>query len=339
MSMTEKHLSDDMFKPAEIDAAKTEEIATPSTGFWKDAMRRLFKNKGAVFGLICIIFFIVMAIFGPSMNKYGYKDQDLTRQFLPPKIAVLDNVHWLPFDGIEDGADKYQLQGVKENFWLGTDQFGRDQWTRIWQGTRISLFIAFVAAAIDYLVGVAYGGISGYFGGKTDNIMQRIIEVVMGIPNLVIIILIMIILQPGITAIIIAMIITGWVNMARIVRGQILKLKGEEFVLASRTLGASHKRLITKHMIPNTAGQMIVTTMFTIPTAIFFEAFLSFVGLGLQPPIASLGTLINDGFQSLQVHPYLVIWPGIVISLVLISFNLLGDGLRDAFDPRMRGRG
>lgn len=316
--------------------SKSSTVEMNVDNYWINAMKTLFKNKWAMFSLLCIVFFIVMALVGPLMNDHTYKEQDLTRAFLPPKIPILENIDWLPFNGYADGVDQYELKGVEESFWFGTDQFGRDQWTRVWYGTMISLFIAFVAAVIDFFIGVTYGGISGYFGGKVDNIMQRIIEVLVGIPNLVIIILAIIILKPGLLSIIIAIVLTGWVGMARIVRGQVLKLKGLEYVLASRTLGLSHRKILMKDILPNSMAQIIITTMFTIPGAIFFEAFLSFIGLGLPAPMASLGTVINDGFESLQIFPFLVIFPSIVISLLLISFNLLGDGLRDALDPKMK---
>lgn len=231
----------------------------------------------------------------------------------------------------------YEIRGYEDDyFWFGTDAMGRDLWTRVWKGTQISLYIGILAAAIDMIIGVAYGGISAYYGGRVDNYMQRVIEVLVGIPNLVVVILMIILLNPGLIAITIALTITGWVGMARIVRGQILKLKGQEFVLASRTLGASDSRIITRHLIPNVTGMIIIQTMFTIPNAIFFEAFLSFIGLGLQPPLASLGTLIDDAFKSLQVYPYMLVYPSIIISLLMIAFNVLADGLRDALDPKMR---
>lgn len=246
-------------------------------------------------------------------------------------------------DGTTDSAevsavyDVYKAKDIEDRyFWFGTDELGRDQWTRAWRGTGISLYIAFLAAAIDLVIGVAYGGISAYYGGRVDNIMQRIIEVLMGIPNLVVVILMIIILKPGILSITIALTITGWTGMARIVRGEVLKLKNEEFVLASRTLGAPDRKIILRHLIPNVAGLIIINTMFTIPSAIFFEAFLSFIGLGLAPPAASLGTLIESGFKLLQIYPYMLIFPAILISTIMVAFNILADGIRDAFDPKMR---
>lgn len=233
--------------------------------------------------------------------------------------------------------DAYSNQGFTDDyFWFGTDGLGRDQWTRVWKGTRISLYIALLAAFIDMVIGVAYGGVSAYYGGRVDDYMQRIVEILVGIPNLVVVILMILILEPGIISITIALTITGWIPMARIIRGQVLKLKTQEFVLASRTLGSSDSRILTKHLVPNVTGLIVINTMFTIPGAIFFEAFLSFIGLGLQPPIASLGTLIEEGFNSLQTYPHMMIFPAIIISLIMIAFNIVADGLRDAFDPKMR---
>ncbi|MED4971435.1 ABC transporter permease, partial [Parageobacillus toebii] len=209
-------------------------------------------------------------------------------------------------------------------------------WTRTWYGTRISLYIGLLAALIDLCIGIAYGGISGFYGGRVDNIMQRIIEILYGIPSLIVVILFILIFEPGIISITLAMVITGWMTMARIVRGQILKLKNMEYVLAARTLGASNSRLIFKHLIPNVVGPIIITTMFTIPSAIFTEAFLSFIGLGIRPPEASLGSLVNEGYKSIQTYPHMMIIPAVVISLLILSFNLVADGLRDALDPKMR---
>ena len=306
-----------------------------SESFWQESFKRLLKNKGAVIALVVIVIVTIMSFVGPFMNDYHYVQQDVQRSNLPPLVHGLE---WLGFDGVDShGKNVYQERDMMDKTaWIGTDEFGRDLWTRIWKGTQISLLIGVVAALLDLLIGVIYGGISGFYGGRLDNFMQRVIEILMGIPNLILIILFILILQPGIFTIILAMIITGWVNMARIVRGQILTLKGQEFILASRALGASNARLIWKHLIPNTLGPIIVTLMFTIPTAIFFEAFLSFIGLGIQPPLASLGTLIEDGYQNMQYYAYKLIFPSIVISAIMVSFNILGDGLRDALDPKMR---
>lgn len=245
-------------------------------------------------------------------------------------------------DGSTDSAEvsaTYHIYEAKdmqdEYFWLGTDQLGRDQWTRIWLGTRVSLIIAFVAAAIDLLIGVAYGGISGYYGGRVDDIMQRILEILIGIPKLVVMFLLLIVLKPGIISIVLALTITGWTGMARIVRGEVLKQKNEEYVLAARTLGQSNGKIIMKHLMPNVAGIIIINIMFTIPDAIFFEAFLSFIGLGIVPPEASLGALVDAGFKVFRLYPYMVFYPAVVISVIMIAFNLIGDGLRDAFDPKM----
>lgn len=329
-------ITDDMFEPAPIiDQAESEWAhQAPQTSFWKDAWIRLRRNKGAIMAIIVLLIITTMAIIGPFFNEHTYDSQNLAHANLPPKVSGLE---WLGFNGKDmNGVDQYQERQVTKHYWFGTDQFGRDIWTRIWEGTRISLYIAFLAATLDLIIGVVYGGISAFYGGKVDNVMQRIIEILVGIPNLILIILFILILEPGILSITLALVITGWVNMARVVRGQILQLKGQEFILASRTLGASDRRLIIKHLLPNTLGPIIVTLMFTIPTAIFFEAFLSFIGLGLQPPLASLGVLIDDGYKSMQLFPFKMIFPAIIISLIMISFNVLADGLRDALDPKMR---
>ena len=334
-----EQISPDKFKLVGSKTHDAEKKFTPSNSFWKDAWRRLYKNKGAVVGLVIIVLYVILAIFGPSMSGYTYKQQNVANSKLPPKVQGLEHISWLPFDGIDkDGFDVYESKGLKDEYhWFGTDDLGRDQWTRIWYGARISLYIALLAATIELFIGVVYGGISGFFGGKIDAIMQRIIEVLVGIPYLIVVILMILVFEkPGILSITLAMVVTGWIGMARMVRGQFLKLRDQEYVLASKTLGASNSSLIFKHLIPNVLGPIIVTSMFTIPSAIFTEAFLSFIGLGIAPPQASLGSLVNDGFRYIQTYPYLLIIPSIAISLLILSFNLLADGLRDALDPKMR---
>jgi oligopeptide transport system permease protein len=342
MATNNDKIAIEKFAPAIIDSSKSEEINKPSLNFWQDAWLRVRKNKAAVASLVIIVLLIIMAFLGPLISGKEFDTQNVPHSNLPPKIQGLENISWLPFDGVKKmprtgkEVDVYKQKNVKEYYWFGTDALGRDLFTRVWKGTQISLYIAFLAAFIDMVIGVAYGAVSGYFGGRLDNIMQRIIEVLSGIPNLIVVILMILVMEPGIISITIAMSITGWVGMARVVRAQVLKLKQQEYVLASRTLGNSNANIISKHLLPNLAGVIIINTMFTIPNAIFFEAFLSFIGLGLQAPNASLGTLIDDGFKVLRLHPHEMIIPAIVISLVMITFNMLADGIRDALDPKMR---
>lgn len=311
MQQTEKkqrEYSDDMFKIVGIKEEQSEKIDSPVLSNWLDSWQRLKQNKAAMTSLVILLLLVVLAFVGPFFNKYSYQQTDYDQVYSEPS----------------------------SDHWLGTDKFGRDQWTRLWDGTRISLYIAVLAALLDVLIGITYGAISSWKGGKVDNFMQRIIEILVGVPNLIIIILLIMIMKPGILTIMLAMVITGWVNMARLVRGQVFKLKTQEYVLAARALGASNTRIIVGHMLPNTLGIIIINMMFTIPNAIFTEAFLSFIGLGLQEPLASLGVLINDGFQSMRNQFYLLIYPSIVIVALMVCFNMLADGLRDALDPRMR---
>lgn len=333
-----QQLPPEKFERITIDSSSAERISKPSLSFWQDAWLRLRKNKAAIVSMVILLLLIIMALIGPHLNGHDGDEQILRHANLPPKIPGIENL------GIFDGMGKlggetvnlYEIKKVDEYYWFGTDGLGRDLFTRVWEGTQISLLIAFVAAAIDVVIGVLYGGISGYFGGRVDDVMQRIVEILIGIPTLIIVILMLVIMEPGLTAIIIAISLTGWIGMSRIVRAQILKYRGQEFVLAARTLGASDTRIISKHLLPNIMGIIIINTMFTIPTAIFFEAFLSFIGLGLQPPAASLGTLINDGYKVMEHQPYFLMFPAVIISVLMIAFNLIGDGLRDALDPKMK---
>ena len=309
METRRRNLTQDLFQRADLGAPESERIAGPPIGFWKDSWIRLKQNRGALISLVVIVVLFAMAfVLGPLLAQYGAYAQDLTRRFAGPS----------------------------GQFWFGTDEFGRDMWSRVWAGTRVSLYIAFLAALLDLVVGVAFGAVSGFAGGRVDDVMQRIIEIFNGVPYLVVAILAMVVFDPGIITITIAIGLTGWTYMARIVRGRMLQLKEQEFALASRSLGASGSRLVWKHLIPNSLGPIIVNLMFTIPSAIFAEAFLSFIGLGIQVPEASLGSLISDGAAEIRFHPYLLWFPSLVFCLIMICFNLLGDGLRDAFDPKMR---
>ena len=313
-----------------------------SQNYWKDAAIRFVRNKGAIIGLILIAVIAFFAIFGPGMTPYTYDQQDITQQNFAPRIKGLE---WLGFDGsetikigaVELNKNGYEAAGLDDvYYWFGSDQLGRDIFTRVWEGTRISLEIAVIAVCIDILFGLSYGLISGYFGGKVDSVMQRCAEILNSIPNLVIVTLMILVLNPGLGAIIVALMITGWIPMSRIARAQMLKLKEQEFVLASKTLGAGPITVIFKEIMPNIIGQIITQTMFSIPHAIFTEAFLAFVGLGIPAPQASLGTLISDAYKNFTTHPYMILSPLIVLALLMLSFNLVADGLRDALDPKQK---
>ena len=337
MSHTSEAIPASDFIRSNNDIEKEPEIQRESKNFWQDAWTQLKRNKLAVVGMIGLIIIIILALIGPLFSAHDYAEQDVERRNLPAKIPVLDQISFLPFDGEgAQGKDAYEEAGVKENFWFGTDQLGRDLWSRTWQGAQVSLFIGVVAALLDIFIGVIYGAISGFFGGRLDNVMQRIIEIVSSIPTLIVVILFVLIFEPSIWTIILAMAITGWIGMSRVVRGEFLKLKGQEFVLASKTLGASKLKLIFKHILPNTLGVIVVTSMFTVPNAIFFEAFLSFIGIGVPAPRTSLGSLVNDGRAMLLIHPHELFIPAIILSLLILFFYLFSDGLRDAFDPKMR---
>ncbi|MDF2906186.1 MAG: oppC [Herbinix sp.] len=342
------------FAPEDFDLVGAERIsrvdeAFPSKPIWKDILARFTQNKGAVIGIIFIIIVLSMAIFGPHMTGNTYDSQIITHQNLAPRIPGIEKI------GIFDGSEKMhtstgsitqnkyksedpnEITGLeKVYYWFGTDVLGRDIFTRTWTGTRISLYIALVAVIVDMCFGMIYGLVSGYFGGKIDMVLQRFSEILNGIPTLVIVTLLILVFKPGLVTITLALAITGWIGMSRIARAQVLKLKEQEFILASKTLGAKNLFIIFKEILPNIFGQLIIMSMFSIPNAIFTEAFLAFIGLGVPQPLASLGSLISDAFKSFTTHPYMIIFPVIVLAVIMLSFNMMADGLRDAFDPKMK---
>lgn len=302
-------LSKNVFEKVADKDKNMEEIVRPSLTFLQDAWARFKKNKLAMVSLIAIGIIVLLAVFGPMFSKYDLATNNFKEANQSPNAA----------------------------HWFGTDKFGRDLFVRVLYGARISLTVGIVASALNFFIGVLYGGISGYFGGKIDNVMMRFIEILSAIPFTLTVILIKIILNSdGMKGIIIALAVVNWVTMARIVRGQVLALKEQEFILAAKTLGASHFKIILKHLLPNSLGPIIVTLTLAVPDAIFTESFLSFIGLGVSAPQASWGTLASDAVPNLSIYPHLLFFPAAAICITILAFNLLGDGLRDALDPKMR---
>ena len=297
-----------MFEPLNLKDRADAEISTPSKNYWQDVYSRLEKDPLAVLGFVVIALVLLMAIFGPMLSKYEYDEQDYMVSNELPSLEHL----------------------------FGTDLFGRDIYVRVLYGARISLVVGFLASIISLSIGVIYGGVSGFYGGHVDNIMMRIVDVIYSVPAMIYVILLMVVVGPGLKSIFITLGISYWAPMARIVRAEVMRLKNEEFVLAAKVLGASSKRILLRHLIPNAMGPILVTLTFSIPGAIFTEAFLSFVGLGVSAPMASWGVLCNDAIGALAVYPHQLFFPAAAISITILAFNFLGDGLRDALDPKLR---
>jgi oligopeptide transport system permease protein len=305
-------------------------LKRPEVNLWKDAFRRLLKNRMAVLGGIIVIVLLILAIFAPYIAPYHYADGSLINNYAKP------------------GA-KYPL---------GADFMGRDVLSRIIYGTRVSLSVGIVGAVTAFIIGVLYGVVSGYYGGKIDNVMMRFVDIMYGFPTLLLIILMMVLFKstfavttPGTFAatlsaidrafgglffIFIGIGVTAWLNMARIARGMALSLREKEFVEAARATGNTNLQIMLKHMLPNLIGPCIVRVTLAIPRYITFEAFLSFIGLGVNPPTPSWGMLISEGYQAMRSYPHLAIYPGLALAITMMAFNFLGDGLRDALDPRMK---
>ena len=298
-----------------------------SQGYWQGVAVHFLHNRFAVTGVILVFGILLLALFAPLTSPYSYDEivsftdaggKALVAKSLPPQLSG---------DGQNLFADK--------TFLFGTDDMGRDLWTRTWQGARVSLLIAFVAIFIDMLIGTSYGLISGFFGGTVDHVMQRFIEVAGSIPTLVIISILAIFMDKGIGLVIASLLITEWIGMSKIARAECLKLKEREYVLASRTLGAGSFRMIFKQILPNTIGPIITQVMFSIPVAIFTEAFLSFVGVGIVLPQCSIGSLIEAGFGNITILPYQILPPICVLAILMLGFNLIGDGFREALAPKL----
>lgn len=302
------NLNKDLFEIIGCEGSDSEIIQRPNMTYWQDAWRRLKQNKVAIISMILLVIIIVMCAIGPYITQHKYTEQ------------ILENINLKP----------------NKEYWFGTDNLGRDLFSRLWIGGRVSIAIGVIGTIIEVIIGCIYGGISGYFGGKIDNIMMRIVEVLNSIPYMIVVIIISIFLGKGMFAMLIALCITGWTGMARMVRGQVMQLKQSEYVLAAQALGGKPSRLIMKHLIPNTIGIIIVYMTFDIPGFIFAEAFLSFIGLGIQPPATSWGAMCSFGQSVMDFYPHELFFPAAAICLTMLAFNLLGDGLRDALDPKLR---
>jgi oligopeptide transport system permease protein len=298
----------DLFEPLPEKLRESDVINRESMSYWKQARAKMAADPLAMAGLVVIVLMILLAIFGPIISPYSYDEQN---------YSVIN-------------------QTPNAEHWFGTDKFGRDLFVRIAYGARISLTVGIVAALVNVSIGVIYGGISGYLGGTADMIMMRIVDIVDTIPTLLYIILVMIFLGANMRSIITALCLSYWLNTSRMVRAQILSIRGQDFVMAARVAGESGWRILTRHLIPNSIGPIIVMVTFLIPQAIFYEAFLSFIGIGISVPVASWGTLANDSLANMNMYPHLTIFPLAAISVTIFAFNFVGDGLRDALDPRLK---
>ena len=308
--MTEQSgkLTKEQFARVGVDEQASENLVRPSISYWQDAFRRLKKNKVAMASLILLLLIVFMCIFAPSIYPHPSDEQNI----------------------------EFTNQGPTLQHIFGLDDLGRDIFARIWIGGRVSLTIGVVGALVSLLIGVLYGGISGYMGGLVDDIMMRILEILSGIPYMVMVIIVTVFLGKGMSSLLLALCITSWTGLARLVRGQVLELKESEYVMAAKALGTPTLKIVTRHLIPNTMSIIIVQTTFSIPSFIFSEAFLSFIGMGIQPPLTSWGAMASLGQQQMAYYPHELIFPALAISVTMLAFNLLGDGLRDAFDPKLR---
>ena len=307
-----------------------------SMPYWRGVFKRFFAKKRSVVGLVIVSVILILALLGPVFSGYSYREitsvtdaetgKEVVARGISPRIPWLHKLL---------GKKEYTDPFAEKTFLFGTDDLGRDLWTRTWYGARVSLLIAFVTIFIDVIIGMTYGLTSGYFGGAVDGVMQRFVEVANSVPRLVIVSVLAIFMPKGIGLVIVALLLTEWIGMSKIARAEMLKIKELEYIFASRTLGASNFGIIFNDVLPNTVGPIITQVMFSIPTAIFTEAFLSFVGVGIMLPQCSVGSLIEDGFNNITTLPYQIVPPIIVLALLMLGFNFIGDGLREALAPKL----
>ena len=313
---------------ADVPSSEAGELVR-GTSLRRDAWRRLLKNKLAVFGLVVVVIVTIASVLGPTLIKWTF---GFTPDYIPTHdIRLIKS--FPPFTG-PSGEFSWAHP-------MGTDNAGRDQFARVLQGGQISLFVGIIATLVSLLIGVSYGAIAGYFGGRVDNVMMRIVDVLYSLPYIIVVIVLLSMFRSQtprgqLILLFIALGSVSWLTMARIVRGQVLSLKNQEFILAARATGVSASRIIFRHLVPNTLGPVIVYATLTIPQVMLTEAFLSFLGFGVQAPLASWGSLASEGIQNIGIFPWQLVFPGVTMALTLFSLNFLGDGLRDALDPQMR---
>lgn len=334
------------FEPATEDEKRQQDVMSESTSFFKDGMRKLFKNPLAVMSIILLVIIILTIIIAPLIVPYGY-EEILSINGKRDKGAK----NLAPFTYSEAEQEYIANGGTRFPHILGTDEQCRDYFIRVVYGTRVSLVVGLFASIIVLIIGMLYGSISGYLGGKVDLIMMRIVDIIYALPDMLIVILLSVVLKEVLTfksgsflsslgtnmvSLFIVFGLLYWVGMARLIRGQILSIKENEYILAARSIGAKPGRIIRKHILPNCISVIIISTALQIPSAIFTESYLSFVGLGVQAPMPSLGSLANAAREGLQSYPYKLVFPAVAICLIVLSLNLLGDGLRDAFDPKLK---
>ena len=368
------NIPESSFEALKQDDIKDEGFKTKPIGFFRDAAIRLAKNKLSLVSLIIIVVIALMAIFVPMYSGYDYKEQNVKAKYLPAKIPGLCNIGIadgtrvlnnrkvaslsdttrypndciieyfdvytdMGFEMCSVKVDYYKMMGIPEDeyHWFGTDGLGRDYMTRVFIGTRISLLIALISVITNFTIGIVYGAISAYYGGKVDMVLTNLAQVIQGLPYVVVTMLFMMLFGSGMFSIILALCAMGWIGTATLTRAQFYRFKTREYVLAARTLGVRDRTLIFRHILPNCVGPLITQAMISIPAAIFSEAFLSYIGLGIIPPDTSIGVLLSEAQETLLTYPGITMYPAAVVSLLMIAFNLFANGLRDALDPSKRG--
>ncbi len=371
--MSRESIPEEKFAFTQLDQKLyDEQVQGEAVSYFQDAWRRFKTNKASIVSLWAIALVILCALVGPVVRPYNFRQQHTDFGVLPPrvqgieKLGIFDGCQVKDLQAVElpdygDAVEKilkrytwvykgreiemvrvkinmYVLKGAQDHFfWFGTDDIGRDMFVRVWRGARISILIGVVSVFINCVIGVVYGSVSGYYGGAVDMVMQRFIDILGGIPFLVIAILFIMVMGAGIKSFILVLVLVNWIPMSRMIRAQMYRYKDYEYVMASRIMGAGDLTLIFRHILPNAIGPTITQATLAIPGAIFAESFLAYLGLSIQAPEPSIGVLLAEGQRKLTTTPHLTLFPALVIATLMLAFNVFGNGLRDAFDPKLRG--